>query len=154
MGVGPCTDSCDSPIDALTIPPHSTLAPPNRLVNMELLQSYAPDVWLLYNQELERFKGQLDKELEGLRKEADMVRFRLVVLCCGVGRFYFCAGRVAREGVLAAGLTARPHKGDGPGRMNGSAHSEPARCRLDESDSLTNPAYIHIPHDHQQTNHR
>jgi len=48
--------------------------PNTRLVNMELLQSYAPDVWLLYNEELERFKGQLDKELEGLRKEAEMVR--------------------------------------------------------------------------------
>jgi hypothetical protein len=45
-----------------------------RLVNMELLQTYAPDVWLLYNEELERFKGRLDKELEALRKEADMVR--------------------------------------------------------------------------------
>lgn len=50
-------------------PPQNT-----RLVNMELLQSYAPDVWLLYNEELERFKGQLDRELEALRKEGDMVR--------------------------------------------------------------------------------
>lgn len=41
---------------------------------MELLQSFAPDVWLLYNRELEAFKGRLDKELEGLRKEAELVR--------------------------------------------------------------------------------
>ena len=44
-----------------------------RVVNMELLQSFAPDVWLLYNRELEAFKGRLDKELEGLRKEAELV---------------------------------------------------------------------------------
>ena len=42
---------------------------------MELLQSFAPDVWLLYNRELEAFKGRLDKEVEGLRKEAELVRF-------------------------------------------------------------------------------
>ena len=41
---------------------------------MELLQSFAPDVWLLYNKELEAFKGQLDQELEALRKEAELVR--------------------------------------------------------------------------------
>ncbi|GAB5033127.1 pre-mrna-splicing factor spf27 homolog [Nannochloropsis oceanica] len=45
----------------------------NRVVNMELLQSFAPDVWLLYNRELEAFKGRLDKELEGLRKEAELI---------------------------------------------------------------------------------
>eukprot|EP00624_Nannochloropsis_granulata_P007701 evm.model.NODE_9036_length_22116_cov_22.491907.6 len=39
---------------------------------MELLQSFAPDVWLLYNRELEAFKGRLDKELQGLRKEAEL----------------------------------------------------------------------------------
>lgn len=41
---------------------------------MELLQTFAPDVWLLYNRELEAFKFRLDKELEGLRKEAELVR--------------------------------------------------------------------------------
>ena len=41
---------------------------------MELLQTFASDVWLLYNRELEAFKGRLDKELEGLRKEAELVR--------------------------------------------------------------------------------
>lgn len=45
----------------------------NRLVNMELLQTYAPDVWLLYNEELEIFKNKLDKELEALRKDAETV---------------------------------------------------------------------------------
>lgn len=41
---------------------------------MELLQNFAPDVWLAYNRELETFKGNLDKELESLRKEAELVR--------------------------------------------------------------------------------
>lgn len=49
----------------------------HRVVNMELLQTFAPDVWLLYNKELEEFKGQLDTELEALRKEAEMVRMHL-----------------------------------------------------------------------------
>jgi hypothetical protein len=46
---------------------------------MELLQTFAPDVWLLYNKELEEFKGQLDTELEALRKEAEMVRTSLQI---------------------------------------------------------------------------
>lgn len=67
---------------------------------MELLQTYAPDVWLLYNEELERFKGQLDKELEALRKEADMVRARSGGAC-----WWVCC--LSTEGGIAA-HTHRP----------------------------------------------
>lgn len=40
---------------------------------MELLQNYAPDVWLMYNTELEKSKAKMAKELEGLKKEAEAV---------------------------------------------------------------------------------
>jgi len=44
-----------------------------RLVNTELLQSFGSEAWLLYNSELEARKGRIDKELEGLKKEAETV---------------------------------------------------------------------------------
>jgi hypothetical protein len=44
-----------------------------RLLNLELLQNYAPDVWLMYNNELERSKARASKELESLKKGAEAV---------------------------------------------------------------------------------
>ena len=51
---------------------------------MELLQIYAPEVWLLYIKELEALKGKLERDLNQLKRDGESVRDSCTISCSGL----------------------------------------------------------------------